>query len=179
MNLRASLQVINRLGRPFTAQEMVDKSFRAAFGGEKPYGTSRFGDGTIPVYYSALDELTCQRELKFHTERNLSEQSEHLARHNRFFSLIGCEFQGTAADLLGHEVRYPELISRSEDGYPFCREIGMEAVRKDIQGLLAPSARNRGGTCVPVFARSALSRPKVLKRFALKAGSDGPEFHEE
>ena len=157
----------------------MENSFRARLGEERPFRTSRFSNGTIPVYYSALDEATCQQELKFHIQKDLSEQSDHVARYSRSFSLIGCQFLGKAANLLGQEKRYPELTSPSEDGYPFCQAIGLEAVQKNVHGLLAPSARNRGGTCVPVFARSALSRPRVLKRHALKFGSDGPEFQEE
>ena len=51
-----------------------------------------------------------------------------------------------------------------DDGYQFCQELGKEAVQECLDGLLAPSARNLGGTNLPVFLRKAISNPQLRYR---------------
>ena len=45
--------------------------------------------------------------------------------------------------------------------YTFCNGLGAEAVAERLEGLAVPSARQSGGTNVPVFAKRALSNPRA------------------
>ncbi len=76
------------------------------------------------------------------------------------------------AILVGGEKRHPDLVSKTEAGYPFCRALGREAVRQNIDGFLTPSARHDGGTCAPAFAEAAIAqlKPNHRGRFAVEEG---------
>ena len=160
-NVSEVVSILGSSEMPLTAQEIVDEAFRVQEGEGLPYRTGRFGDGTIGVYYSALDKRTCERELAFHIESNIAEMRESASRYPRFYSLISCRYSGMTADLRGQEETHADLVSRTEQGYPFCQQLGLQARDHHIDGFFAPSARNRGGTCIPVFERSAISEPKI------------------
>ena len=61
--------------------------------------------------------------------------------------------------------KWPRLTHDSD--YRFCNELGAEAVKSDLDGLLAPSARKAAGTNLPVFRRRAIDRPVVQARVAV------------
>ena len=49
-------------------------------------------------------------------------------------------------------------LTQTED-YEFCNALGAEAVKAQLDALLAPSVRHPQGTNVAVFARRAMSNP--------------------
>ena len=53
-------------------EDTIDKVFRARHDTTPRFREGRFGDGNIPVYYSAIEEDTCRDEVGFH----LQEQGE-------------------------------------------------------------------------------------------------------
>ena len=57
-------------------------------------------------------------------------------------------------DLRPRQREWPALTH--DDDYRFCNKLGAEAVAAGLDGLLAPSARNRGGVNLPAFAREAV-----------------------
>ena len=97
--------------------------------------------------------------------------------HSRSYSLISCNYSGVTADLCGQESTHPELISETKEGYPFCQKLGAQAIEREIDGFVTPSARNNGGTCLPVFARSSLSEPTVKLQVKLIISPTEIEFH--
>jgi RES domain len=126
------------------------------------YGTGRFGDGSTPVFYSALAEETCRAEVAHHLNDKVA-----LAPFPRFYHLLECDFTGIVIDLHGKEIEHPELISPTDDGYPFCQAVAKDARNTGAHALHTPSARHRSGTCAPVFARSNLSRERAVARAML------------
>ena len=147
--------------------------------GDKPtlFPIGRFGDGSMGVYYSALEEATCERELTFHLHAAFLEVGDSLRTQPRYYSLIVCFFSGMVKDFRGGESSYPDLVSESTSGYPFCQSLGRLAVKENIDGFLTASARNAGGTCVPVFARAALSDPEIRHEVTLVISATGVKFH--
>ena len=172
-SMRETISVIEELGQFMNAEQFVDSLFHPRIGKATPFPVSRFSDGTFPVYYSALEEETCKREMQHYFREDIKHQRDPPKVQSRTYNLIHCHFQGKVADLLRMQEQHPELTSETREGYPHCQEIATEAIDRGIQGLLAPSARNRGGSCVPIFDRNALSAPEIGKVLKLHVGPVG------
>ena len=175
-NIEATLAALDGVGIPLTAQEAVDMAFVPRGDKPTPFPIGRFGDGSMGVYYSALGEATCQRELAFHLHAAFLQVEDSLRGQPRYYSLVACLFSGAAKDFRGVESIYPDLVSESTSGYPFCQSLGRLAVKENIDGFLTASARSSGGTCVPVFARAALSDPEIRHEVTLMISAAGVEF---
>src|SRR5262245_17206582 len=132
---------------PLNAEEAVSYSFRV------PYGVGRFGDGTFGVFYSARAEPTCIAEISYHHGRQLAEQRSGTFPHDRYYDLISCDYAGDTMTLLGAEAKYPNLVSPTEVGYPFCQRLAKAATGQGVDAFYTRSARDEHGTCVPIFYR--------------------------
>ena len=143
---------------PCSLEEVLDYAFRPRADMEPPYRDGRFGDGTFGVYYSALEEETCKEEVAHHLQKDDDASP-------RSYTMIECRYEGTTANLLGQEKSHAKLVSRTKAGWPFCQKLGCQAIARGLDGFLTASARSHGGTCVPVFSRSALSEPQVGNRY--------------
>lgn len=120
--------------------------------------STRFSDGSWRVFYSAIEQNTAEREAThYHVRRALGDPSK---RRTVYFSYFNCRFQGGARDLRPRLGEWPLLVHDSD--LSFCQDLGREAVEMGIDGFFAPSARQEGGTTVPVFKRAALSDPNIL-----------------
>ena len=160
-NIAGIVSVLSDVHMPLAAEEIVGHAFFKRDDKTPPFPVSRFSDGSIGIYYSALEETTCQRELEYHLGSTLTEAQNNAFLYPRFYSLIACSYSGITANLCGQENIHPELVSETKEGYPFCQQLGLQAIARDIDGFMTPSARNGGGTCIPVFKQSALSEPTV------------------
>ena len=119
---------------------------------------TRFSDGTIRVFYSALEPETAEAEVfVWYAKYALNNAREERTVYYRRFA---CDFQGDIKDLRPHLETLPCLIQDEADGYPDCNRIGTEASSEGLDGVLTSSARRLKGTCLPVFRREALSNPE-------------------
>jgi hypothetical protein len=168
-NFADVMTALASVGIPLTAKEAIDYAF-TPHGAPPSYGKGRFGDGSSPVYYSALTEKTCEAEVRYH----LSYASP--LTFARFYHVLECEFAGTVAILHGKEGDHPELVSKMDTGYPFCQAVAAEARKMDIHAFYTPSARNPGGTCSPVFYRTNLSRERSVARVAFVPDGSGLRY---
>ena len=171
-NVRDFLDLISPADVTVTPADALDNAFRAREDRPSPFPPGRFGDGTHPVYYSALEERTCKEELSFHLRA--TDQS----RHPRFYSLIQCRYQGMTVDLRGRQADYPDLVSDTKRGYPFCQMLARQALKNGTDAFFTASARHHDGTCVPVFTRTSLSDPAVIQNYRATVGADGVAFSE-
>ena len=148
-NIEAILAALDGVGIPLTAREAVDMAFVPRSDKPTPFPIGRFGDGSMGVYYSALEESTCERELAFHLHAAFLQVEDSLRGQPRYYSLVACLFSGAAKDFRGVESIYPDLVSESTSGYPFCQSLGRLAVKENIDGFLTASARSsvRTGVC--------------------------------
>ena len=159
-----------------SAETVVDDAFRARQDKPTPFPVRRFGDGSMGVYYSALEERTCKREVGYHLGRELAETRTAGFTHPRRYAFVRCEYDGNTAELRGKEGEHPDLVSQTRDGYPFCQALAREATSNGIAGLLTRSARDPRGTCLPVFERGALSNPEATHSVKAHAGPKGIRF---
>jgi hypothetical protein len=156
---------------PLNAEEAVSYSFRG------PYGVGRFGDGTFGVFYSARAEPTCIAEISYHHGRQLAEQRSGTFPHDRYYDLISCDYAGETLTLLGAKTKYPDLISPTEAGYPFCRRLAKAAIGQGVDAFYTRSARDQHGTCVPIFNGASITNARSLARFRFFAEA-GQSRHE-
>ncbi|MBR0751730.1 RES family NAD+ phosphorylase [Bradyrhizobium jicamae] len=116
----------------------------------------RFNREGYGVYYAALEGQTCIEEVKNYQNTSMTAQSS--AKYYRF---ISAQFDGMTVDLRGQEGAHPQLTSTDKSGYPFCQSLADVARQTGIDAFYTYSARDAGGTCVPVFQRSALQNPSL------------------
>ncbi len=134
---------------------LLDKPFKPKPQLEKQKLASRYSDGSIRVFYSALERETAEAEIKHFIRKHLM---QHPTKPRTvFFLRLACDFSGSAKDLREKQNEWTWLTHDSD--YAKCHGIAHEAVEEGLDGLLAPSARRDSGTCLPVFKRTAISNP--------------------
>lgn len=158
---------LRSLDSRFAEQSVVQSDIKFAFRSSKSYHISRYGDGTWPVLYTAKDTHTAICEIGFHLRKGWSgEGKKNKGKKRRIsrrfvYTLVpptkGVEFVATS----------PEVLL-SED-YSHCHVVARDAIKKKACALDAPSVRNKGGRCVPVFERSVVDvKPGLESRFQIR-----------
>ena len=116
---------------------------------------TRFSDGSFPVFYSSLDAATAEAEIRYSFPRhNAKLNTESLIPRTAYYQEFSCTFDGFEIDLRPKIQEWPDLVHDSD--YSFCNQLGAEAKRLEIDGLVTWSARHKGAN-LPVFARRAVS----------------------
>ena len=109
----------------------------------------RFTDGSIPVYYTALEFGTAEAE-KAHW---LSPEPGVPL----YFRPLRVDFSGVHVDLRDLDPVPGFLTGENADGaYVACLAITKEAMHSGFAGFKTPSARAPGGTCFPIIERTAI-----------------------
>ena len=70
----------------------------------------------------------------------------------------------------GHEETYPDLVSPTDAGYPFCQRLAAAARDNGKDALYASSARC-SGICVPIFSEPTISKASI--RATVRFSFDG------
>jgi hypothetical protein len=148
--------VLALVGTPITPHDVVGYCF-TKHGAPPAFGKGRFGDGSFPVFYTALERETCEEEVRYHLQEAIA-----AVPFTRFYQLISCDFSGVVLDLCGKEQDHPELVSKTESGYPFCQALAQTARSSGIEAFHALSARRDGGICTPVFSHPTLANPRFV-----------------
>ena len=172
LNVEEVKEIAAFMGDEFV-NELIDDPFKpkSLRGSKYQFGfATRFSDGSWPVFYATLEEATATIEVSHHYEKkskchyaaNAAGQSAN--PRDVYYSLVHCKFSGETIDLRPKLVEWPNLVS---DDYRFCHGLGEEASKTMLDAFLGPSARNEGGTTVPVFRSDGLSDHQIrnTKRF--------------
>ena len=118
---------------------------------------TRYSDGSFNVFYSSLEAETAKHEMRFwFAHRFVGVPS--LPRHV-FYRLFHCSFSGEVKDLRPKFLEWPQLTD--SDDYEFCNELGLDAIRLGLDGLIAPSARRKNGNNLPIFTQKSVSSPVI------------------
>ena len=162
-NTEEMLAFLRDRNKADSLESLLDKPFEPKSQlASKP---TRFSDGAIRVFYSALEPETAEAEVFAYVNYALNNAVDERTAYYRRFA---CNFQGNVKGLRPHLAAMPYLIQDETIGYPHCNRIGAEAVSEGLDGLLTPSARKPEGTCLPVFNREALSNPQSQGFVAFK-----------
>lgn len=141
----------------------------AAFCHPGPHG-SRFNSRDRGAWYAARELRTSMVEVAFHKRRFL--QDAHLAEAYEY------EYQDYLADFAG---KFHQMDSSEVDIYmephpiPACYAAGQrlasELIFSQSNGLIYPSARYAGGTCIACFRPALVNNPRRGKRFKLRVSA--------
>jgi len=117
---------------------------------------TRFSDGSFPVFYSSLDSDTAQAEMKYWLPKYIGQAKKPRKVYYRQFS---CRFDGQEKDIRTKVKDLPDLTS--DDDYTFCNQVGAEANKLKLDGIVTVSVRRKGGDNLPVFCRSAIGHAEL------------------
>ena len=136
----------------------------AAFAYWKPREANRF-NAARGAWYAALDVETCIREVAHH-------MSEFLARSGQIKGVV--EYAEMFASMAGEFVDlrqtpdHPCLDPDPAVGYPIGNALADAARAQGLNGIIYPSVRQAGGTCI--VASAAARRPVRRARRRLSTG---------
>ncbi len=142
----------------FNKSQIIAAEINSKFKPLKWHAT-RYSDGSWPVLYSAESEKTAFKEVIYHLKRFYKEELETkpITLDRRVVKLLIQAQKGL--DLNKQDkVQKPKLISKDKGGYPYCQKLARKYIDKGVEIFRTPSARDRGGTCVPVFNKSAIKK---------------------
>ena len=146
-------QFLDSRGVKTRPKDIVDSTFKPKPQLAKTRYATRFSDGSFPVLYGALEAHTAEAETQYWFSKRFVGKPTH-ARMT-WYMRFTYHFNGIVKDLRPKQTEWPNLTH--DNDYQFCNRLGTEAVATDLDGLLAPSVRNEGGTNLPVFARQAVN----------------------
>ena len=141
--------------------ELLDGPFRTKHSYRR---RTRYSDGSFPVFYSSLEIATAHEEVRY----RLSMHGGSPAKQRRaYFQQFRCTFHGKEKDLRPRLKDWPDLVHGCD--YSLCNQLGAEAYRIGLDGLIAPSARCKGAN-QPILRRSAIDKPVLDALVAISVG---------
>ena len=120
---------------------------------------SRYGDGTVRVWYGALEEPTSLAETCWHQLRQVRAIDGVAGVVTRYRAMYRVHARGLFLELRGKEVEHPELL---DDDYGATQAVAKHASGQGLAGVLYPSARWPDGSCLAAFRADPLSDPTLL-----------------
>jgi hypothetical protein len=125
----------------------------------EPYLKTRYGNGSYGVWYGALVLKTTIHETAFHMVKEESGIEGNTGPIYRERAVYRVRCKALLVDLAGKEIEFPDLVGPD---YGFTQQIGERLHREGHPGLLAPSARHRGGINLVALTPAILSDPVLF-----------------
>jgi len=152
-----ALDALDGLTNPRRQQRRIDPEFdswaaqcvEAAFA-YKPVNGLRFNDASFGAWYAGFEDQTSIKEVAFHKTRQL----ENIGVLNEIshYQALHAGFIGSFHDVRGLRSRKPDYLRPDTDiAYPAGQLLAKELREMGSRGLVYPSARNIGGTCIVAF----------------------------
>jgi len=151
--IEEALQFLETRGPIIQPEDLVDRVFKPKPRLASTCYATRFSDGSFPVLYGSMEAPTAEAEIKHWFSNQVSGRPAHA--RTAWYVRFSYQFNGDVKDLRPKQTEWPALTH--DNDYRFCNELGVEAVAANLNGLLAPSVRNPGGTNLPAFTRQAVS----------------------
>jgi hypothetical protein len=134
----ARLELVH--GVPFAS--FINASFAYA----KPRGLSRFSGPERGAWYAALEIETALAEVSFHMTRFLADAGRLEAVVD--YGELWASFAGEFVDLRGRSFELDCLHPDPAIAYGPGNRLAAAVVGRGINGIVYPSARRKGGTCI-------------------------------
>ena len=159
------IQLLKSHGLAAAPDEVLDAPFS-----DKPFvpDATRFSDGSIRIFYSALEFETAEAEVWYWFVKPVLAGAAPKKRVI-YYRRAECRFSGKVKDLRGSIAAMPFLID--DNSYDQCNTVGNEAFVAALDGILTTSARRAAGTNLPVFVRASLSNPQLGEYRAFECDS--------
>lgn len=132
-------------------------------------GGNRFNDETRGAWYAAFDDLTAIDEVAYHKTRELDFIGVY--EDEVVYQALLAGFMASFHDLRDSE-RKDWLESDPETAYPVGQLLGSTLLAESANGIIYPSARRRGGTCLVAFHPHLVQNVRPAARWKLVW--DGP-----
>ncbi|WP_345775673.1 RES family NAD+ phosphorylase [Hoeflea sp. BAL378] len=120
----------------------------AAFAYTRAEG-NRFNDASRGAWYAGLEDLTAIAEVAFHRTREL-ERINHFTDEAVYQALLA-GFMGDFHDLRKEPVEAPFLSPDPSRAYPEGQALARALRETGSRGVIYPSVRRPGGTCIAAF----------------------------
>lgn len=136
----------------------------AAFAYTRKEG-NRFNDGRRGAWYAAFEDLTALEEIAYHRTREL----DRIGRYHDegVYQALLAGFIGTFHDLRGAPPTATCLNPEPEIGYPAGQDLARDLRAHDARGLIYPSVRRPGGTCLVAFQPHVVQNVRPGARWKL------------
>lgn len=121
------------------------KFINASFAYAKPRQIMRFNPSDRGAWYAALDVETCIAEVGFHLTRALAEVGDFNAVVE--YGEMIASMAGVFVDLR-RAADHASLDPDPAVGYPAGNLVAAQARSADLNGIIYPSVRHPGGTCI-------------------------------
>ena len=125
----------------------------ASFAYARPGQPNRFNGGDRGAWYAALDVKTCLKEVGFHLTSALADAGDYNAtvEYAEMFSSLAGEFFD-----LRRTPDHPALDPDKARGYPIGNALAEKARAHSLNGIIYPSVRHPGGTCIVALRPAAV-----------------------
>lgn len=123
----------------------------AAFCHPSPFG-SRFGSRDRGVWYASFEVETSQAEVAYHRRLWLQETAwneEDTADYADYLADFHAEFHDLRSPEVNGSAQYVECLSPTS--YVASQALGAELLQLGSAGIVYPSVRRQGGTCIGCF----------------------------
>ncbi|WP_247548076.1 RES family NAD+ phosphorylase [Bradyrhizobium sp. 177] len=147
-------QEVQQQGLPGIAPEAMASGYgytyiNAAFAYRRPRG-NRFNPAAWGAWYSSLHHQTSHQEVAYHLTRELQACGADFDNETRYVELLS-DFDADFVDLRGIDPRPECLHDDVAIGYPNGQKLAEEVRAAGQNGIVYPSVRHEGGTCVAAF----------------------------
>jgi hypothetical protein len=149
----------------------------AAFAYFRPRELNRFNGPARGAWYAALHVETCKAEVGFHLTRELQRVGDFNAVVD--YAEMFASFAGEFVDLRGARPRPDCLHPDPAVGYPAGNVLAEQARSGGLNGIVYPSVRHAGGTCLVALWPAAVQSVAQGRAFrATWSGSPTPGWSE-
>ena len=125
----------------------------ASFAYAKPGQPNRFNGPNRGAWYAALDVATCLAEVGFHLASMLADAGDYNAKveYAEMFASLAGEFLD-----LRRVPKHPSLEPDIATAYPVGNALAGQARAAGLNGIIYPSVRHAGGTCIAALRPAAV-----------------------
>ena len=125
----------------------------ASFAYAKPQQPNRFNGAHRGAWYAALAVETCLREVGYHLTKMLADTGDFHATVDSAEMI--CSLAGAFLDLR-QRPDHPSLGADEATAYPAGNRLAEHARRAGLNGIIYPSVRHKGGTCMVALRPAAV-----------------------
>ncbi|MEZ2409221.1 RES family NAD+ phosphorylase [Bosea sp. RCC_152_1] len=125
----------------------------ASFAYAKPQQPNRFNGAERGAWYAALDVATCLREVGYHLTNALADAGDYNATVD--YAEMFCSLAGEFLDLR-QMPDHPSLNPEKAKAYPIGNALADSARAAGLNGIIYPSVRHTGGTCLVALRPAAV-----------------------
>jgi RES domain-containing protein len=144
----------------------------ASFAYARPQQPNRFNGADRGAWYAALDVATCLAEVGYHLTRMLADAGDFNAtvEYAEMLSSLAGDFFD-----LRPLPEHPALGADEATAYPVGNALAERARAAGLNGIIYPSVRHQGGTCIAALRPAAVQSVRQGDVYRMKwAGSPTP-----